>query len=75
MKQIIIILALFLVSCSETCIDKEDEVCDDEERQSSTYILEESTSQANRSFESRSINKVSRKTCVREKEEQSYCFD
>ena len=75
MKQTIVILTLFLVSCSENCIEKDNETCEDEQRQSTTHTIEKSRSHSDRTFESRSINTVSRKLCVREKEEQSYCFD
>ena len=72
MKQTIVILTLFLFGCSATCIEQDDETCENEQRQTSTNSIEKTNA---RTIETRSINTVSRKFCVREREEQSYCFD
>ena len=68
MKQFIPFIMFLVFSCSDPCVEEETEDCTTE----SNY---ETAEKKDNSFEYRSINTVSRKSCVRHEKNNKYCFD
>ena len=68
MKYIIVIILLFVYSCSDPCTEESEEDCTIQQSSSTTI------SQTNSSTK-RTINRSSRKKCKITSEERSYCFD
>ena len=68
MKYVIIIISLFVYSCSDPCVEESEETCTNQQSSSTTI------SQTDSSIK-RTINRSSRKKCKMTSEERSYCFD
>jgi hypothetical protein len=67
-KHIIVIISLFVYSCSDPCIEESEETCTNQQSNKTTI------SQTNNST-TRTLNTASRKKCRMTSEERSYCFD
>jgi len=68
MKYIIVIILLFVYSCSDPCIEEDEEECINQQSTSTTLSQTEFSTK-------RTINRTSRKKCRMTSEERSYCFD
>ena len=65
---IIVIILLFVYSCSDPCIEESEETCTNQQSNKTT-ISKTNTSTT------RTINTASRRKCRMTSEERSYCFD